>query len=550
MRILISHHAFADFAGTESYIHTVAVALQRLGHDVTVYAERTGPMAAFSRERGMRVVETGGALPDWCDALLAHDAGTAFSLGERYPAPGGCSSPSRTTTRPDPAAARRGLPGDHRPQRSRRASVEAQAFHAPIIRLRQPIDTRRFVRARRRPGWARRALLLGNYLNGPPVQRFDAACRAAGIELVLAGARSTPTATPERTIADADVVFGLGRCVLEAMACARAAYVYGVAGGDGWVTPESYPAIEANGFAGTATPDVIDPDRLTADLRAWTPDLAAAGRALVTAHHDADSMRWSSSRCWETSASPALRLVRRWRSRAAGAAGMADLGPLRRRARRDPQPPRHWTSRARGQELHRTLAERHRRVAETAGAPSESQLAEQHHTLTEQHRILDEQILEFERLSQLPTEHGTDRHPGPAHRRPIARAATPGLSGRLRHGQPSSCRWRRRYDRAPCACSPPWLRRCLRLRWPRRPPPRRRRSPMCSRSALPSATRTTRASRSTTPATRSPCGPSPTISTPVSTHTRTRPTARPAACSERRGGSRRPASTRRTCGWR
>src|SRR4029077_11664030 len=64
MRIVISHHAFADFAGTESYIHTVAVALQRLGHDVTVYAERTGPMAEFARERGVRVVETTGALPD------------------------------------------------------------------------------------------------------------------------------------------------------------------------------------------------------------------------------------------------------------------------------------------------------------------------------------------------------------------------------------------------------------------------------------------------------------------------------------------------------
>ena len=93
---------------------------------------------------------------------------------------------------------------------------------------------------------------LGNYLHGPAVERLAATCRGAGLELVLAGTHSTPTSTPERTIADADVVFGLSRCVLEAMACGRAAYVYGISGGDEWVTPDSYPALEANGFAGMA----------------------------------------------------------------------------------------------------------------------------------------------------------------------------------------------------------------------------------------------------------------------------------------------------------
>ena len=31
------------------------------------------------------------------------------------------------------------------------------------------------------------------------------------------------------------------------------AYVWDTRGGDGWVTPETYPALEADGFTGAAT---------------------------------------------------------------------------------------------------------------------------------------------------------------------------------------------------------------------------------------------------------------------------------------------------------
>jgi hypothetical protein len=46
----------------------------------------------------------------------------------------------------------------------------------------------------------------------------------------------------------------------------RHVYVYGTAGGDGWVTPESYPALEADGFSGRVTEAAVDVRRLTADL--------------------------------------------------------------------------------------------------------------------------------------------------------------------------------------------------------------------------------------------------------------------------------------------
>ena len=62
-----------------------------------------------------------------------------------------------------------------------------------------------------------------------------------------AGLLSEPAWDPVATIAEADIVVGKGRAVLEAMSCGRAAFVYDAFGGDGWVTAESYPRLEADG---------------------------------------------------------------------------------------------------------------------------------------------------------------------------------------------------------------------------------------------------------------------------------------------------------------
>jgi hypothetical protein len=104
---------------------------------------------------------------------------------------------------------------------------------------------------------------------------------------VLSGVHSTPTQTAEEAIADVEIVIGLGRCIVEAMAGRRAAYVYGIAGGDGWVTPERYDAMEADGFGGTASDLTIDGARLTADLAAWHAEMGPTNRQLAHRHHDA-----------------------------------------------------------------------------------------------------------------------------------------------------------------------------------------------------------------------------------------------------------------------
>jgi len=74
---------------------------------------------------------------------------------------------------------------------------------------------------------------------------------------------------------------------VEAMAADRAAVVYGIVGGDGWVTRESYSRIEADGFAGLSSDSIVDRSSLESDLHGWHADMGELNRDLACAYHDA-----------------------------------------------------------------------------------------------------------------------------------------------------------------------------------------------------------------------------------------------------------------------
>jgi hypothetical protein len=291
VRIVVSHEQLVGFGGTESYALTVAEGLERLGHEVVVHTLQEGPSAEFARERGIRVESREGHLPAQCDAVLAQDAATAYALANRYPdAARVFVAHSVAFPLQSPPQAERACHAVVVMNDRLRRRTEGLAHQLAVVRLRQPIDLKRFcfqtlrLEQRRRP----RVLLLSNYTKGTRARMIEQACAAAGLEVRRVGATTTPTPAPEHEIADAEIVLSLGRGALETMACGRAAYVFGDAGGDGWVTPETYPAIEADGFSGRALGEAIGVERLAADLAEWREASGELGRDLACAHHAAD----------------------------------------------------------------------------------------------------------------------------------------------------------------------------------------------------------------------------------------------------------------------
>jgi hypothetical protein len=289
MRIVLGTLELTSIGGAATYLTTVSEQLQRLGHEVDVFARELGEMADEAAKHGVRVTAESSDLPETCDAIYAQDAPSAYMLAERYPgqAQAFCLH-SEGVDRWTPPQ----LPGitaavivlhDHAERHAR-----ALAHVSEVVRMRQPIDLWRFAprgSIARRP---RRALLLGNYTAGDRRDMVVDVCRDAGIECRQLGLHGQGfTQAPEAAINDSDIVIGKARAIVEAMACGRAAYVYDFAGGDGWVTPERWALLESDCFAGRAEARPVGHARLRQDLAAYRRDMGPANRDLAVLHHDA-----------------------------------------------------------------------------------------------------------------------------------------------------------------------------------------------------------------------------------------------------------------------
>lgn len=326
MRLTLATHRLGR-GGSESYLLTVATELARLGHVVAIEAVEDGPAAERARALGI-AVHVGDVAPE-ADAALVQDAGRAYDLASRQP------------QQPQVFVAHSELFDAQLPpqvpdlttavvvmsERTERR-VRALAWAPPAVRLHQPIDTERFAARETIRDRPRRAIALSNYVHGERLTLLREAWEPQGVALAAVGEEAAPTDVPELAIGDADIVVGKGRALLEGMASGRAGYVFDMAGCDGWVTPASYPALEADGFAGQASGRAAGVAALCADLAAYRPEMGPANRDLVTANHGA---RRHAERLVELLASAGTTSGVRERSETAN--GQARLDELERMTR-------------------------------------------------------------------------------------------------------------------------------------------------------------------------------------------------------------------------
>lgn len=262
-------------SGPLAYLTTAFEHLERLGHEVFVFTAEEGA----SPEGGLRIASAARGLPLAPDVIYAQDAYAALLLADIYPLTTQVfalhDDRDELWLPPQlPAVIARVVVFDDRGgERARAASLVQE-----IVRLRRPVDTDRF--APRGPLRSRpRAAALLEHLSDHRRGVAERACADAGIEI---GSDAD---------ADVDVVLGRGLAILEAMASGRAAYVYGEEGGDGWVTPERYELLEADGFSGRAEIGATDFERLRRDLDAYDPAMGPANRELALVHSARDHAR-------------------------------------------------------------------------------------------------------------------------------------------------------------------------------------------------------------------------------------------------------------------
>ena len=287
MRLVLASLHLSWLGGATSYLLTVAPALTRLGHEVTLYSPDAGDTAAVARARGIDLVVNEDDLPATCDAVLTQDPVMSLELGARLAVPQVFVSHGAELDMAAPPQIHGAVAAAVAMNDRVLARLEAMAVGTRRVRLKQPIDMDLFRSRGPLRERAAEVLLLGNYMRGERRAMVTGACEQLGLRHVQLGRAGEMSASPGAAIGSADIVIGYGRSLLEAMACGRAAYLLDHLGSDGWVTAESYPAMERDGFAGLTGRGELTRERLRSDLLAYDPHMGLVNESLIQAGHTA-----------------------------------------------------------------------------------------------------------------------------------------------------------------------------------------------------------------------------------------------------------------------
>jgi hypothetical protein len=158
------------------------------------------------------------------------------------------------------------------------------AIPFPSVLIRNPIDTERFRPVRPVNDQLRRILFLSTH-QGEALPVVQAAAR--GYELEVLG-RGAVTGDVPAAINRADLVVGLGRSAVEAMACGRNVVVFDYRGGDGMVTADNVDLLKRRNFSGRTHQRWFTADELRAEFERYDP--AVNLRPYVLAEHEVSAV--------------------------------------------------------------------------------------------------------------------------------------------------------------------------------------------------------------------------------------------------------------------
>ena len=285
MRVLLASNSLVTLGGSETYLLTLGRHLQRYGHEVVVM-EGPGNRGTLAADAGLVWIDHPSAIDAPPDRILVQDAivaGEAAAAWPTVPQLLVAHSSMHDLQLPGALPSTVGLIVTLNDLTAERARALAEG--RPVERLTQPIDVGHFS-----PGPPPRpepevVLVFGNnQVLGR--ERLQTVCDERGVELRYMGAvAGDRRGDPLVELRGADIVIGYGRCILEAMACGRTAFVSDRFGTEGWVTAETYGPLEASGFSGAAgleAPGFDDWERM---LDTYDPSLGAVGHDLVFRHH-------------------------------------------------------------------------------------------------------------------------------------------------------------------------------------------------------------------------------------------------------------------------
>lgn len=292
LRILLTNHHLLSYQGSEIFTFTIAEFLLRKGHQVSVYSAYIGKLRKDFERIGVTLVSDLRLLKEHdFDLAHVHHHINAYEIRYYFPRlPIVLLCHGIIFLENPPPLDLKISQYLATSERVRDSMVSKGVEKEKILIFRNMVDSSKFYprfEINRRP---QRALILSNKIDRSSENVIRQACKALNIKTLFVGARFKRV-DYERIpllINEADIVFSLGRGIIETMLCARIPIIFDYEGGDGMVTPSTIKQNMTCNFSGNLYNTHYHLDELIRILHAYCAPQAVQLRQIALDYFAAD----------------------------------------------------------------------------------------------------------------------------------------------------------------------------------------------------------------------------------------------------------------------
>ena len=290
MRILMTNYQLTPWTGSDVYTYTVARELVRRGHEVVVCARHVDPvtMIPWFTEAGIRLaldpLQLTGETFHICHA---HHNVMAQAVRVHCPdIPMIYVSHGVVPLIEQPPVEATNIARFIAVSEEVRARLDHGCRRVDVIR--NPVDSDKFQPTSALNDKPKHAVVLSNQMPAEKMAVIKKACARHGMTLEGVGGHNPVHQDDLSYILNAaDIVFGLGRGVIETMMCGRVPIVYDYLGGDGMVTPENIEDLAWYNFSGRRDKNQYTVTEMDMLLEAYRPEFGAQLRDKAVSMFDA-----------------------------------------------------------------------------------------------------------------------------------------------------------------------------------------------------------------------------------------------------------------------
>jgi len=246
MHILLTNHQMYAYTGTELYTYTLALALKNLGHKVCVYTKFPGEISEKLEELGIRCTNDLESIKnELFDVAHVHHVICAYEIRVKFPKiPIVFQSHSVKTILEQPPKLDIGISRFLAISELVRENVKKTNYITDVQIMGNGFDTQLFRLIKPINSKPQNALVISNKMTLPKKTILMKALQKLGINCVFVGAENAAAYDRlPKYINEADIVFTIGRGIVESLLCGRVVFVFDYHSADGIITSSNYDSI-------------------------------------------------------------------------------------------------------------------------------------------------------------------------------------------------------------------------------------------------------------------------------------------------------------------